>query len=215
MPENDMTPKSDELFALVVRKQLGAVYGGPHHGTEFSLADACPKCGTGAEQVGPLRLRRFTVPHAEAFLTLDDDVLVRQPLADRLHAEGVTALDVVVDARSGQPLGILQLRPEATLPRFGPGTTGVTRERPCVVCNRDGHYGIPHVPYGFRYASLDDSLRSRDVLATYERFGTSVLRQPFIDSVFAAPVLIVGHRVAAALEAARLRDIELHPVDIG
>jgi len=199
------------LFALVVRN-LQNVYGGPHYGTEYAMVKACLKCGTGAEQAGPLRLRRFAMPAAEMFLTLDDEVLVRPALAERLRAEGVACLDVVLDAQSGSALDVFQLRTEATLPPFAPGTAGVARERPCTVCGRDGHYGIPHEPYRFVYDKLEDALLSKDALATYERFGTSVLREPFSDSVLATPVTIVGRRIATLLKAAKVRSVELEPV---
>jgi hypothetical protein len=203
-----------DLFVLVVRRQLSTVFGGPHHGTEYSMERACPRCGTGAEQVGPLRLNRFTLPAAAIFLTLDHDVLMRMTLVEHLRASAVTCLGDVIDARSADRLDVLQLKPEATLPPFAPGTTGVTRERACPACARDGHYGIPHVGYGLQYETLDDGLRSKDVLATYERFGTSVLRQPFRDSVFAAPLLVVSGRVAVALRAAGLKNVELHRVHV-
>jgi hypothetical protein len=201
------------LFALVVRNQR-TVYGGPRYGTEYTMDRACAKCGTGAQQTGPLRLRRFALPAAEMFLTLDAEVLVRPALAGKLRTEGVACLDVVLDAQSGSPLDVFQLRTEATLPPFAAGTTGVARERPCTACGRDGHYGIPHEPYRFVYDTLDGALSSKDALATYERFGTSVLREPFSDSVFAAPVTIVGRRIAAVLKAANLRSVELQPVRV-
>jgi hypothetical protein len=203
-----------DLSVLVVRRLLSKVFGGPHHGTEYSTERACPRCGTGAEQVGPLRLNRFSLPAAEIFLTLDQEVLMRMTLGEKLRASGVTCLADVIDARSGDRLDVLQLTAEATLPPFAPGTTGVTRERPCPVCARDGHYGVPHVLYGLQYETVDDALRSKDVLATYERFGTSVLRQPFRDSVFAAPLLLVSGRVAAALRSANLKYVELHRVQV-
>jgi hypothetical protein len=205
---------NQDLFALVLRKQLTAVVGGPQHGTQYSMEKACPKCGTGADQLGPLRLPRFRPPASETFLTLDNEVLVGLRLGDRLREAGVMCLGDVLDAKSGASLDVLQLRPQVTLPPFGPETRGVVRERPCPVCGRDGYYGVPHEPYRLCYATLDESLASKDVLATHERFGTSVLRQPFSESVFAAPVLVVGSRVAAVLKAERLRYVELQPVQV-
>ena len=178
------------------------------------MEKACPKCGTGADQVGPLRLRRFRPPTSDVFLTLDSEVLVGPRLGDRLREAGVMCLGDVVDAKSGASLDVWQLLPQVTLPPFGRDTRGVVRERPCPVCERDGYYGVPHEPYRFCYAPLDESLAEKDVLVTHERFGTSVLRQPFSESVFAAAVFVVGSRVAAVLKAERLRYIELQPVQI-
>ena len=206
-----MTPA---LFALIVRKQLSAVVGGPRHGTQYSMEKAGPKCGTGADQVGPLRLRRFQPPASDIFLTLDSEVLIRPGLGDRLRDAGVTCLGDVLDAESEASLDVRQLRPEATLPPFSPDTRGIVRERPCPVCGRDGYYGVPNEPYRLCYGPLDESLASKDVLATHERFGSSVLRQPFSESVFAAPVIVVGARVAAVLKGERLRYIELQAVEM-
>jgi hypothetical protein len=215
MPLERLPPTGDcgvALYALVVRKLLDHVYGGPRYGTEYSMDKACPKCGTGADQTSPLRLRRFRIPASEIFLTLDSEILMRPALARRLRAEGVGCLDAVLEDRSGSPLDVFQLRTQATLPPFAAGTSGIAVERPSTLCKRDGRYGRPHEPYQFVYDRLDDSLLSKDVLATYERFGTSVLREPFSESVFAAPVTIVGRRVAAVLTAARVRSVELQPV---
>jgi hypothetical protein len=188
------------------------IFGGPENGTEYSLEKACRRCGTGAQQVGPLLLEPFRLPKAEMFKTLDDEFLVQQDLADELRAHGVTCLGEVLEAKSKKPMKLLQLRPEADLPPFSPKSTGVVRERPCPVCMRDGYFGIPHVPYAFHYTRLDEQLASKDVLATHERFGNSALREPFSESVFAAALLIVGPRVKAALEAAKVRHVELLPV---
>jgi hypothetical protein len=210
---NEREHVSKPLFALLIDAQVD-ICGGPDTGTEYSLENACRKCGTGARQVGPLHLARFRLPKTQMFKTLDDEVLVQGDLADALRAHGVTSLGEVRDAKSQTPLKLLQLSPEADLPPFSPETTGVVRERPCPVCMRDGYFGIPHVPYAFHYSTLDERLASKDVLATYERFGNSALREPFSDSVFAAAVLIVGPRVAAALAAAKTKNVELLPVRV-
>jgi hypothetical protein len=42
--------------------------------------------------------------------------------------------------------------------------------------------------------------------------GASLLRELFTDSVFAAPMMIVGSRIAAVLNAVSLRSVELQPV---
>lgn len=204
---------TEHLFAMLIDEQVD-ICGGPETGTEYSLENACRKCGTGAQQVGPLHLERFRLPKAQMFKTLDDEVLVQGDLADELRAHGVTSLGEVLDAESKKPVKLVQLKPEADLPPFSPETKGVVRDRPCPLCMRDGHYGTAKEPYEFRYRSLDEQLTSKDVLATYERFGVSKLREPFSESVFAVPVLVVGPRVAAALQAAKTKHVELLPVRI-
>jgi hypothetical protein len=199
------------LLRLVVKAGVD-VSGGVSSGTAYSLESACPACGTGAAQVGPLRLPRFDAPRAEIFSTLDDEVLVAPPLAARLREAGVRSLGPVIGASSDAPLPFEQLLPEGVLPRFSPETTGVVRERPCPVCDRDGHFGVPRVPLQLAYAALPTALLERHVLATFERFGNSRLRTPLRDSVFAAPVYVVSSRVADVLRTAGARAAGFEPV---
>jgi hypothetical protein len=200
----------ERLLRLVVRKGVD-VTGGVSAGTAYSFESACRTCGTGASQVGPLHLPRFTAPKADLFSTLDSEILVTPRLADGLRAAGVRSLGPVVD-KDGRPLPFEQLLPQATLPPFGLETTGFVRERPCPVCGRDGYFGVPNVPLRLVYPSLPAELLDKDVLATFERFGNSRLRTPLRDSVFAAPVYVIGGRVADALRAAGARSAEVDPV---
>jgi rRNA maturation protein Nop10 len=199
------------LFRLVVRKSVD-VCGGPSSGTEYSLEGACPVCGTGAVQAGALRLPRFKPPAADLFSTLDDEVLVSARLSDRLREAGVRSLQTVVQADTGEALPFTQLLPEATLPPFSAATTGFARERPCPACGRDGYFGVPRTPLELTYENLPAEFLAKDVLATFERFGNSRRRTPFRDSVFAAPLYVVGSRIAEMLRAQRVRTAALEPV---
>ena len=203
-----------DLAALVVRKQLEAVLGGPGHGTEYSMTAACTRCGTGATQAGPLVLQPFRLPSHSVFLTLDYEILVLRSFADELREACFGCLGPVVDVESGDELDLAQLVPEATLPPFDPASAGVERETPCPVCDRDGYYGIPHQPYRLCYTGLDPRFKGMGLLATFERFGSSCLREPFQDSVFAVPVLIAEGRLLRCLEKARPRHVELQPVTV-
>jgi hypothetical protein len=200
----------ERLLRLVVRKGVD-VTGGVSAGTAYSFEGACPTCGTGASQVGPLHLPGFKVPRADLFSTLDSEILVTPRLADRLRTAGVRSLGSVMGT-DGRPLPFEQLLPEGTLPPFGAETTGFVRERSCPVCGRDGYFGVPNVPLRLAYSSLPAALLDKDVLATFERFGNSRLRTPLRDSVFAAPVYVIGGRVADALRAAGVRSAEVEPV---
>ncbi|HEY8147399.1 MAG TPA: hypothetical protein VIK51_00605 [Vicinamibacteria bacterium] len=200
----------ERLLRLVVRKGVD-VTGGVSAGTAYSFESACPTCGTGASQIGPLHLPRFKVPKADLFSTLDSEIIVTPKLAEHLRAADVRSLGPVVGT-DGHPLPFEQLLPQATLPRFGEETTGFVRERPCPVCGRDGYFGVPNVPLRLVYPSLPAELLDKDVLATFERFGNSRLRTPLRDSVFAAPVYVIGGRVADALRAAGVRSAEVEPV---
>jgi hypothetical protein len=202
------------LYRLVVKKGVN-VCGGPSSGTEYSMETACPACGTGAVQVGPLKLPRFKAPAADLFSTLDDEILVSGSLGELLLDRGVKCLGPVVRGNSAEPLPFWQLVPEAVLPPFSEAQTGFVRERPCPNCDRDGYFGIPGVTAPLTYERLPPSTLEKDLLATFERFGNSRLREPFRDSVFAAPLYVAGARLAEALRAARVRTVELESVHVG
>jgi hypothetical protein len=200
----------ERLLRLVVRKGVD-VTGGVSAGTAYSFESACRTCGTGASQVGPLHLPGFKVPKADLFSTLDSEILVTPRLADRLRSAGVRSLGSVVGT-DGRPLPFEQLLPQVTLPPFGVETTGFVRERSCPVCGRDGYFGVPNVALRLVYRSLPADLLDKDVLATFERFGNSRLRTPLRDSVFAAPVYVIGGRLADALRASGVGSAEFEPV---
>jgi len=46
-----------------------------------------------------------------------------------------------------------------------------------------------------------------DVVCTYERFGNSALREPFNESYFAQPLILLRPRVAAVLKRQRVRAV--------
>lgn len=155
-------------------------------------------------------------PKGQVFTTLDREVLVRAETAEALQNAGLgEVLGEVLHARSKAPLPVFQLRSQAVLPRFSPATSGVVRERQCAACDRDGHFGIPNVPIVLHYAGLDSRLLESDVLATFERFGNSRLREPFSDSVFAAPLYVVSARFKSVLEASKVKRVDYQPVVIG
>jgi len=76
---------------------------------------------------------------------------------------------------------------------------------PCSLCNRDGFYGIPHVPLQLVYSG---QLPAFDVAETYECFGRSVLRPDFTKSGFARPKLVVSEVIKNILEGERGVDFE-------
>lgn len=200
-----------DFARLLIRNETN-VFGGPSSGTVFDLTDACPKCGTGAVQVGPLLLSRPPRSQRDIFSTLDGELLVEAALSARLQKQGVACLAEVIDARTGVPMDLRQFKPQATLPPFSAATRGYARERPCQACDRDGFFANPAVPLELRYDSLPQG--NFQLFATFERFGNSRLREPFRDSVFAAPLLVAAGELVHALAAAAVPGLELHPVVI-
>lgn len=200
-------------FSRLVVRSSANIFGGPQQGTKYDLSTACPRCGSGATQVGPLLVGTTKFPKNEIFMTLDREILVVGALASSLADAGFARLlGEVVFAKSGERLPVLQLIPEDVLPRFSPMSSGIVRERPCPACDRDGYFGVPHQPTLLRYEGVKPSLLERDLVATYERFGNSRLREPFHESVFAAPLYVASDRFTRVLEAERVKGVELEPV---
>ena len=70
------------------------------------------------------------------------------------------------------------------------------------------------MPLRLVYDGLPPDIANKDVLATYECFGNSVLREPFKESGFATPVLVVSDRLRDAILALGLKekDVSFEPV---
>ena len=202
-----------EFGCLVIRRQL-EIYSGPAAGTQYDLRDACPVCGTGARQIGPLGVQaKRGMETPDILLTLDRDVLLSARIGEELQRESLDALGAVQDAK-GRDLPLFQLLAQDTLPRFSSRTTGVLREDPCPACDRNGHFGDVTQPYRLVYKGVSDAIWKNDVLATWECFGTSALRSPFSDSVIALPVQVISRRFFDLLRRAGVRPIEFQPLEI-
>lgn len=202
------------MTRLIIRQGLD-LFGGPLKGTEYDLSQACKTCGTGARQTGPLILPRFKPPRFHMFTTLHDEILISPQLVEALASVGIGCTREVLEAKTKEPIPFRQLIPEATLPPYTEETTGYVRECACNVCHRDGYFGIPHVPMVIRYQNLESDLLEKDLLATFERFGNSRLREPFRASTLAAPLYIAGTRFVAVLQNEKIRGIDFEPVYIG
>ena len=188
------------------------IFGGPLHGTAFNLDGACSLCGTGARQVGPLILATSKFPRHEIFATLTGEVLVSSSFRDRLLEADLQCLGPVVHAGTQEPLPVYQLVPQRELPPLAVELSTIVRERPCPACGRDGFFDKPTGPMVLAYRSLEPAYLRSDLLATYERFGNSRLREPFVESVLARPALVVGDRFQAVLATKPIRGIDLEPI---
>ncbi len=193
--------------------RLVHVTGGPEAGTEYNLDVACKKCGSGALVVGPLLLPAFRQPKEPVFQTLTREVLVSSKVGSILREVGVDCLQEVRNARTRELVAYFELRPSVVLPPFSDRTVGIERENPCPVCKRDGFFGIPYTALTLVYQEKDrPSFSESKVMATFERFGNSVLREPFCDSVFAAPRMIIDSDVYDALRDNGVLGVEFEPV---
>lgn len=198
-----------DRFARLVVKTQTDILGGPHYGTAYNLEKACPSCGTGATPIGPRYLKMKQFSKQPVFQTLDGEIIFSSKVAESLGSTGSSFLADVRDASSQQPLPFYELRYEAELPPFSTNTTGFEKERACERCHRDGHFEIPNIPLRVVYPRLHDELKSKNVLATFERFGNSRRRTPIEDSVYARPLFIVSDRLAATIEEMELPGIVL------
>lgn len=205
------------LLRLIVRSaEQGR--GRPTYGTRYDLLRACPRCGTGALQISPLVLDPAEIPKSGAiFQTLDHEVLVSPALGQALQETGVSGLTLghAVSA-TGVTLPWLQILSAGELPPMDPATTGIIRgtgpDSPCPRCGRDGYFGIPKEPAQIVYHTgrvNPDALP--DVVHTYERFGLSRLREPFAQSHFANPLLLVKPKVYDVFKQQKVRRVEFHP----
>lgn len=205
------------LLHLVVTRAPKAD-GGPRHGTEYDLTNACPRCGTGAVQTSPLVLKRSETPRpgADLFETLSGEVLISEDLAGVWDAAGIGGAELrgAVSHRDGQPLAWFQVIPQLELPPMSAQTRGTIREDPCPACGRDGHFFTVKSPEAIVYDDPESAEDLPDVCHTYERFGNSVLREPFASSFFAPPLLICKPNVQKFFRGRRVRGIRFIPVQL-
>ena len=191
-------------------------YGGPSYGTEYDLSQACARCGSGAVQVSPLVLRSSQIPKTGSlFLTLDFDFLFGQRLKELLAAEDFRGLELrqARAAKSQNALPWFQLLPRATLPPMAAETKGIVRENPCPQCGRDGYFNDSEAPLEIVYrAEQIESDGLPDIVATYELFGYSALREVFTDSHFARPLVLIKPRVWAVLPRDAKKRLRFEPV---
>lgn len=203
------------LVLQVTRAPRGE--GGPRHGTSYDMASACPACGTGAEQLTPLRLWPSDVTatgRATALQTLDREILLSAPVALVLTRAGVEGSELVqAESPRGSALPWVQLRPRRSLPAMDPLTRGVLVESQCPACRRDGHFGSSTIPMEIVYRGIDVAALP-SILRSWECFGNSVVREPFARSVLAHPLILVKPLVMEALKGVKVRGLAFTPVRV-
>jgi hypothetical protein len=197
-------------------RRAGQGMGGPSYGTRFDLSSACPTCGTGARQLGPLKLKGYEIrAKGGAVPTLDHDWLFAEPVAARLGSFTGIELRQVEDVVSGERLPWFQALAEHELPPMHSETTGLVREAPCTKCGRDGYFHTAKEPLLIVYdgATVDPG-RIPDVSCTFEHFGNSVLREPIDESHFGWALFVIKPAVAKALRDAKVRQLRFYPVSL-
>jgi hypothetical protein len=91
-----------ELFLLNVRPFFEP--SGEDCGTVYDETQACPKCGYGARQVGPLHLDLKRIPRRDIAQTFGGETVVSARLAEALGAAGFRGCELgPVVSRKGRP----------------------------------------------------------------------------------------------------------------
>ncbi len=90
------------LFWLKIRPFFEPT--GEDCGTVYDETKACPKCGLGARQVGPLHLELERIPRRDIARTLGGEVVVSARLAEEMKAAGIRGCELgPVVSRQGKP----------------------------------------------------------------------------------------------------------------
>ena len=73
-------------------------------GTVYDETTACPRCGFGARQVGPLRLELKRIPKRDIAQTLGGEIVVSARLAEQMKAAGIRGYELgPVVSHQGKP----------------------------------------------------------------------------------------------------------------
>ncbi len=194
--------------------------GGPTYGTTYDLSKACPVCGTGAVQTSPLVLKasELKVPKSrDVFETLDGEIMISPRVAEAFKKASVSGVDLrlAVSHRDRSRLPWFQILPTHGMPRMAETSAGIEREKPCPRCGRDGYFGSAYLPMRIRYRACEVTLdKVPDFARTWECFGNSALREPFHESGFATPLLVVKPKVFRLLRELKVRGLRFLPVEI-
>ena len=201
---------------LPILRRTDQGVGGPSEGTEYDLAEACPRCGVGARQLGPLRLKGSEIrsKKGRAFPTAHGEWLFGEDAANELSGFSGLELRQALDVVSGHPLAWFQAIAEHELPPMASGRTGM-KGFGCPRCHRGGYFHKVGEPPLFVYdrAELDVG-KVPDVSHTFEHLGWSRVVEPFKQSWFAQPQLVLKPAVAKAMREAKVRQLQFYPVTI-
>lgn len=197
------------------------VSGGVRWGMDYDLSGACPACGTGGRQTSAVfiageELGDLTGHRAGATLFLH--MLVDEGLAaelERIGAKGLSFRSVyaLMPDKRQTKLRWRQMCAERTLPPMSPRTTGIVRERPCEVCNRNGYSGTMKQPTRIVYRA-EDLRDAEDVNLSWENHGYAILKPDIHESLLSNPWMLVTPKVRHVFRDAGVTDIDWHPIRV-
>ena len=195
--------------------------GGVAWGTTCDLSEACPACGTGARQTSALFVNGDEVSRLQGYragATYHNHYLVDEGLAAELEEMGAfgltfrTVYAVMPDKRQVK-LRWKQLCGVRTLPPMSPRTTGLTRERPCAVCRRNGYCRMDEEPTRVVYRTSD--LREiDDVNLSWENYWFAILEPDLRESLLSAPWLLVTPKIRRVFRDAGVTSFDWLPIRV-
>jgi hypothetical protein len=218
--------KEEIRAAPLLHLKFGRPYrgdGGPTHGTEYDLSNACPRCGCGAVQTSPLFLKYSQFPKKGLrFGTDEGDQLVSKEVRAAFAGfkfEG-WELRQAVALKKG-PMPWFQIIAPHFLPPVSRATKGVVRDshprsQPCPVCHRDAFFVDPKIPMQFVYDLMELNVESIPlVMRTWEAFG---IRPPPADDPskcdYGTHKFIVKLRFYEVFEKLEVKGVSFTPVNI-
>ena len=178
---------------------------------DFDVSVACPRCGAGARQVGPIRFKGYEIrAKGGAFPMANGYWLFSETVVESLARFSGIELRQAEDLRSRQLLPWFQAIATHELPPMHPDSTGFTGFG-CPRCARGGYFHRSEEPPMIVYdGAAVDVAGVPDVSATFEHLGWSRPEDLF----FAQPSLIFKSRVVKALREAKVRLLQFYPVTV-
>jgi hypothetical protein len=195
--------------------------GGVEYGMTYDLSGACPACGTGGRQTSAVFVDGEDLAKLEAHragATIFFHILVDEGLAEDLENLGATGLSfrsvyaLMPDKRQVK-LRRKQLCAARTLPPMSPRTTGLTRDRACEVCWRNGYFQTSKAPTRIVYRAAD--LRDADdVNLTWENLGYAILKPELRESLLSYQWMLVTPKVRRVFLAAGITSFDWLPIRV-
>ena len=195
--------------------------GGVKWGTTYDLSGACPACGTGGRQTSAMFVDGEQLSQMEghrAGATYHEHPLVDDRLAAELESIGATGLAfrsvyaVMPDKRQVK-LRWKQLCAARSLPPMSPRTTGLTRERACDVCRRNGYFRTDEAPTRVVYQS-SDLREADDVNFSWEHMWFAELEPELRDSLLSTPWLVVTPKVRRVFRDTGVTSFDWLPIRV-
>lgn len=215
-------------YFVIGYKRANRGESGESCNSHFDLSSACPKCGTGAELVGNLRVKGISDVNRDLFETLNGDYLISSRLFKKIR-QRLSNLELVqVVNTKNQPLEYYHFTTSLVLSKFSSKSTGFTIEDQCTYCKRNGYFNqaivgslemdIPTFvsPLNLVYNEQDFSrLKFPTIVKSWECVGLSN-RKAYDKYVirYARPFLLVSETFKMALQEERVRGIDFEEVTI-